>query len=62
MILQYIIIAIVVAACIGYLAYRLHEAVKASDDPCRNCAGCALKNKRKSGLENCPERHKAAKT
>jgi len=40
---QYLIIIIVLAAAIGYAAWRIYLAIRHANDPCYGCEGCALK-------------------
>lgn len=41
--IQYAIIAVVVALSIAYASYRLHQVIKGANDPCYGCKGCALR-------------------
>ena len=45
--LELTFVLLLVAAAIAYAAWRVIQAVKAAGDPCRGCAGCALKDARK---------------
>lgn len=45
MTLQLVIVGVVLAACLGYVAHRVYVAVRRASDPCYGCPGCALHNK-----------------
>lgn len=53
MIIQYIILAVVLAACLAYAIWRIKKAISVkSGDPCYGCAlkDACLKNKRNCKL------------
>ena len=52
--MQIAIIALILLLCVGYAAYRIHQAIKHANDPCRGCDGCALRNQLKN--KSCPKR------
>lgn len=39
---QTVLVIAVVAAAFGYAGFRLYEAIRQPDNPCRHCQGCAL--------------------
>ncbi|MCR5078274.1 MAG: FeoB-associated Cys-rich membrane protein [Prevotella sp.] len=39
---QYIVLAVVLAAAIGYVGYRLWRTIQSAGDPCHGCSGCAI--------------------
>lgn len=39
-----LLVGIVVAASAVYAGWRVYEAFRAPDDPCRGCQGCALRD------------------
>lgn len=40
--IQYIIIAVVITACIVYAIRRIYVDIRKAQDHCYGCAGCAL--------------------
>jgi hypothetical protein len=42
--IQYIVVAVCVAAAIAYAGWRVRKTVKEKSSPCCGCEGCALKN------------------
>ena len=42
MIVQYIIIAAIIATAIGYAAYKIYETVSNANNPCGGCKGCSM--------------------
>ena len=42
MTIQYIIITIIIAIAISYVAYKIYETVSHSNSPCGGCKGCSM--------------------
>jgi hypothetical protein len=42
--IQYIAVALCIAAAIAYASWRMHKSLKKTNEPCCGCEGCALKN------------------
>lgn len=54
--LQYVVIGVVVALAVTYMAWRIYHIIRHSNDPCYGCEGCALKEmKRKEKVKKCPK-------
>lgn len=63
--MQYVIVAVMLALAVGYVAWRIYRALRAAGDPCYGCEGCQLKELRdarrkgKSGVAAFGKRQKA---
>lgn len=44
--MQYVIVAVMLALAVGYVAWRIYRALRAAGDPCYGCEGCQLKELR----------------
>lgn len=44
---QYFIIAIILLIAVSYAVQKVIETLKAANDPCGGCAGCAIHDKLK---------------
>nr|WP_315346823.1 FeoB-associated Cys-rich membrane protein [Hoylesella enoeca] len=59
---QYVIIALVITACLFYTAHRLRRTIRSAGDPCSGCPGCALhdqmvkKHGRAKKIRQCPNK------
>ena len=42
MTIQYIIITIIIAIAISYVAYKIYGTVTDSNNPCGGCKGCSM--------------------
>ena len=42
MTIQYIIITIIIAIAISYVAYKIYNTVTDSNNPCGGCKGCSM--------------------
>lgn len=59
---QYLIIGLIIAACLFYAVRRLYHIIHSAGDPCSGCPGCALHDqivkKREKGkkIRTCPNK------
>lgn len=44
--IQTVLVAVIVAASVGYAAWRIYRSVAYHDDPCATCNGCPLKEQK----------------
>jgi len=44
--IQTALVAVAVAASVGYAAWRVYRSLRAHDDPCATCQGCPLKEQK----------------
>lgn len=51
MTLQLVIVVAVLAACLGYVGWRVYVAIRRATDRCSGCSGCALHDMMKKKKE-----------
>ena len=44
---QLLLVGLVVAASAVYAGWRFYEAIRQTDDPCKGCQGCALREEKR---------------
>lgn len=42
--MQIIFVYIIIALSVSYIVWRVYKAIRADDNPCRGCDGCALRD------------------
>lgn len=49
---QYIIIGIIVFLAVAYSAFRIYKTMKAANNPCAGCVGCAIREQMEQRRKN----------
>ena len=49
---QYIIIGVIVFIAVVYSAFRIYKTMKAANNPCAGCVGCAIREQMEQRRKN----------